>query len=49
MSIFLILRSAAKRRVSKDVAWDLVASWFETPRYARFLTMRIEVLPSLTC
>jgi hypothetical protein len=49
MSIVLILRSAAKRRVSKDVAREVVASWFETPRYARFPTMRIEVLPSLTC
>jgi len=35
-SLGLILRSAAKQRVSKDGA----ATWFETTRFARLLTMR---------
>src|SRR4051812_40367099 len=34
----LILRSDAKHRVSKD--GQTVWPWFETPRYARLLTMR---------
>jgi hypothetical protein len=36
VSTALILRSAAKQRVSKDGA----AAWFETTRFARLLTMR---------
>jgi hypothetical protein len=42
----LILRSA--QRVSKDEARTTTASWFETPRYARLLTMRIEILQALS-
>jgi len=41
--MILILRSAAKRRVSKDEA---SASWFETRDFVALLTMRKEVLPS---
>jgi hypothetical protein len=40
MTLILILRSAAKQRVSKDERRHALASWFETPRYARLLTMR---------
>jgi len=38
----LILKSA--KRVSKDEARTLTASWFETPRCARLLTMRREIV-----
>jgi hypothetical protein len=41
----LILRSA--KRVSKDEASAVWASWFETPRCARLLTMRRETLQVL--
>jgi hypothetical protein len=41
----LILRSA--KRVSKDEA-RVVASWFETLRGARLLTMRREILQAKT-
>jgi hypothetical protein len=34
------MRSIAKRCVSKD-AGPLVATWFETRRYAALLTMRV--------
>jgi hypothetical protein len=35
----LILRGRPKVGVSKDVA-----TWFETPRVARLLTMRVELM-----
>src|SRR4029077_15001182 len=40
--LILILRSHAKHGVSKDEA-TASASWFETPRCARLLTMRRNV------
>jgi hypothetical protein len=39
----LILRSIAQRCVSKDGAGPVPASWFETTRFARLLTMRMIV------
>jgi hypothetical protein len=41
----LILRSA--KRVSKDEARTAKASWFETPRCARLLIMRVETVQAI--